>query len=32
MQCVSGFNADQVNDSNQLDGTQIPQIIAATRN
>ncbi|MDT3402302.1 hypothetical protein [Mucilaginibacter terrae] len=31
-QCISGFNASQVNSSNQLDGTQMPQTIAATRN
>ncbi|MBL4677278.1 MAG: hypothetical protein JKY70_13895 [Mucilaginibacter sp.] len=32
LQCVSGFNASQVNSSNQLNGTQTPQIVAATRN
>jgi hypothetical protein len=32
LQCVSGFNASQVNSSNQLNGTQMPQVVAATRN
>lgn len=31
-QCVSGFTAAQVTGSNQLDGPQIPEAIAATRN
>lgn len=31
-QCVSGFNASQVNSSNQLNGSQMPQVIAATKN
>jgi hypothetical protein len=31
-QCVSGFNATQVTSSNQLNGNQMPQVIAATKN
>ena len=31
-QCVSGFDSDQVTSSDQLDGTQMPRVIAATRN
>ncbi|MGY3211913.1 hypothetical protein [Mucilaginibacter sp. HD30] len=33
LQCVSGFEAaTQVNSSNQLNGTQMPKVVAATRN
>jgi hypothetical protein len=31
-QCVSGFNANQVTSTNQLNGTQMPQVTPATRN
>ncbi|MEO7214532.1 MAG: hypothetical protein ABIX36_17130 [Mucilaginibacter sp.] len=31
-QCVSGFSAGQVTSTNHLDGPQIPEAIAATRN